>query len=465
MNELVFALTVICIISINIILAFIRKKGDKMTLLKYVANPNKNTSLIISLTLTGTIVGGGMFLATGQMGYESRYIGLVLGLVYVVGLTVMGYASKSIRKLMTNLECYSLIDLLSLKYSKKVVIQFTIINFFMYLFLLASQYVAMIELLHFLEPRMSMSYIPYILITLGILALFLYPIIGGIEKDIQTDIVQMIVISIAVILIATQLFSNNALFEVFSSEGNFTPPAKNNFGLIFIIGAIIFLTPSFFVRMDMWQRINTSKTSKDSFKGFAIAGLLSLFFFVIFSLIGSYANTLNIPESSYSSLNAIFELFNNSIALGFIIGAFFAAVLSSADTLINNVSIFATKLLFPSLNFSKEKDSNGVILKYSRLSGIVLSLLALVLSFIVPDIVDLIIGAFSLLLIFLPTILGILFNHNNSNAAFYSGLVGFIIFIIGFIFWNEKLAFVPGVVISFIIYFTLLFIKIRPKTS
>ena len=61
------------------------------------ADPNKNKYSIIALTLTSTIVGGGMFLAVGQMGYESKYVGLALGIVYIIGLGLVGIFAKKIR--------------------------------------------------------------------------------------------------------------------------------------------------------------------------------------------------------------------------------------------------------------------------------------------------------------------------------------------------------------------------------
>lgn len=456
MNEIVFAITVGFLLTINIVIAFIRKKGERFTLLTYAADPNKNNFIVIALTLTGTIVGGGMFLAIGQMGYEAKYIGILLGVVYLFGLFIFGIYTKKIRNQMKKQNVFTIIDFMSANYDKKVVALFTVINFFMYLFLLASQFVAIFQFLSYIELKFIISSIPYILVCLAIISLFLYPIIGGIRKDIQTDIIHMITIFITSGLIIYQLIKHNAVTEVFFTN-HFTNPPTNNYGVVFIIGAILFLTPSFFVRMDMWQRINTAKTDRDARIGFWIAGILSFFFFVMFTLIGSYANVIKSESGQFASLNTIYSLYNNPIAIGFIIGGFFAAVLSTADTMINNVSIFAIKLVTPKLNFSSHGNDNNRFLNYTRFSAVLLTIISIIISFIVPNIVDLIIGAFSLLLIFFPTILGLLRKHNNSNAAFYSALASFILFLILFFFWNPKIAFVPPVFISFLIYFLFYF--------
>ena len=147
MNELVFAITVGVLICVNILIAFIRKTGSNGSFLQYIADPNKNQYSIISLTLTSTIVGGGMFLAVGQMGYESRYVGIALGTIYLIGLGAAGMLTQRIRSMMKEQRCYTLLDFLSENYDKKVTTQFNIVNFVMYLFLLSSQFVAMYQLI------------------------------------------------------------------------------------------------------------------------------------------------------------------------------------------------------------------------------------------------------------------------------------------------------------------------------
>jgi len=452
MNEIIFALVVGFLLIINIFIAFIRKGGKDISLLVYSADPNKYNYLIIALTITGTIVGGGMFLAVGQMGYESKYIGLVLGTIYIVGLGLLGFFAKKIRELMENYKIYTLLDFLSINYNRKVVMQFTIVNFLMYLFLLASQFVAIFQFLSFINSKIENHLIPYSLVMLAIVALFLYPVIGGLRKDIQTDIIQMVIIFIVSLLIIIKLFQNNVIENVYTTN-QFTSMGNNGYGVTFIIGAILFLTPSFFIRMDMWQRIITARTEKDARYGFWIAGALSFVFFALFTLIGSNANILKFDDSRFATLNTIYVLFNNPVVLGFIVGGLFAAVLSTSDTLINNASIFATKLLFPKTNFSLEETKNNKLLKFSRFFAVILTIVSLLLSFVVPDIVDLIIGAFSLLLIFFPTIIGLINKHNNSDAAFYSAFIGLLVFLISFFFWDPKLAFVPSVFVSFLIYF------------
>ncbi len=455
MNEFAFLITVSLFIVANILLAFIRKKGESNTFTQFIADPNKHNTITIALTITGTIVGGGMFLAVGQIGFESVSAGLVLGLVYLVGLSIVGFASAKIRNKMENEKHDTLIDFLKAHYNEKIVILFSIVNILMYLFLLASQFIAMFQFMQFVDGFIINKWIPIFLVCLASLSILLIPIIGGLRKDIQTDILQMIIIFIASIIICYKLFTTGDFS--YSADYLKVPENHKNYGLVFIIGSILFLTPSFFVRMDIWQRIKSAKSNKSAKYGFIIAGVLSLFFFWLFTTIGMWANHIGVKETNYATLELIYKVFDNPILLGFLIGGFFAAVLSTADTLINAISIFSTRLIYARQWETKtEANISKELLSKSRIIGLLVFVLAIILGYLIPSIVDLLVGAISLLLIFLPTILGLFIDSwKNLKASFYSSIVGLILFIILFATWNYKLAFAPAVVVSFVVYFVI----------
>jgi SSS family solute:Na+ symporter len=438
------------------------KRGESNTFTQFIADPNKHSIITIALTITGTIVGGGMFLAVGQIGYESVSAGLVLGLVYLIGLTLVGFASTKIRNKMEVEKHDTLIDFLKSHYDERIVMLFSIVNILMYVFLLASQFIAMFQFMQFVDGFIVNKWIPIFLVCLASLSILLIPIIGGLRKDIQTDILQMFIIFIASIIICYKLFTTGDFS--YSAEYLKTPENHNNYGIVFIIGSILFLTPSFFVRMDIWQRIKSAKTNKSAKFGFIIAGVLSLFFFWLFTTIGMWANHIGIKESSYATLELIYKVFDNPILLGFLIGGFFAAVLSTADTLINAISIFATRIIYAKKWSTKtETNISKELLSKSRIIGFGVFVIAIILGYLIPNIVDLLVGAISLLLIFLPTILGLFIDSwKNLKASFYSSLVGLISFIILFATWNYKLAFAPAVILTFLTYFI---IKITSKRT
>jgi len=449
MNSYVFIGIVTLTLLINVALAFVRRKG--ITFSVYAADPDRWSRLVVAITLTGTIVGGGMFLAVGQMGYEAGAVGFVLGLLSLIGLTIVGALAKKIRRVMDEVRQNTLIGVINSLYGNRVTKQFCLVNLFMYTFLLAGQFIAIFYFAKFVENIGIAGWIPWSLVGLGITSMFLYPVIGGLRKDIQTDIIQIMIILMASILLVGKLVSSGILNSMWVAL-----PASHRFGtgygLVFLIGIILFFVPSFLVRMEMWQRIKIAKTEIDGKRGFLIAAIVSCLFYFLFTTIGMAAYSLKLANSEVATLDFIIQQFQSPWLLGLIIGSFFAAVISTADTLINNASLFATGLVFTPLWGQKSGFSGDrTLLFWSRIFSIFLLIIALALSWRIPNFVDLLVGAFSLLLIYLPLIFGIFVkNWRDPIAVFWASTVALLLFLFLFFGWNPKLAFVPSVVLSII---------------
>jgi len=289
--------------------------------------------------------------------------------------------------------------------------------------------------------------------------------VGGLRKDIRTDIIQVSIILLASIIILWHIFSKGVLGSMWNQLPS-SHLSGTGYGIVFIIGAILFLTPSFFVRMDIWQRIRAANSENASKYAFWIAGIISCFFYIFFTTIGMWAYVLNLPIGKYSTFELINQQFQDPWVLGIIFGAFFAAVLSSADTFINNTSLFLTRMVFPKLWVKKrEEATDRFLLHWSRIFAVSFIVVSLGLAYIMPNFVDLLVGAFSLLLIYLPTILGLFVeNWRNKIAAFWSSNLGVILFVLLFFGWNPKMAFAPAVIVSIIAY-SLIHITVRRKQT
>jgi len=452
MNLVVFTTVVVLVLVANIAVGMVRRRTT-ITFSVYQADPDKHRWHVLAMTLTGTIVGGGMFLGVGQIGYEAGVTGYFLGVIYLVGLLMVAALAKRARAMLDQGNHKSIIDLLDANYSGDVVLQFCLVSLIMYLFLLAGQFVALIQFARFVTAKSTHTFLPWALVMFAGLSLFFYPIIGGLRKDIQTDIFQVLIILLASFVVLVRLFRTGIRDAVFE---NLTPDHLTGtaYGVVFILGAILFLTPSFFVRMDIWQRIRTARTTSHATWGFIIAAIASCFFYFFFTTIGMWAFSSGVPGGIYASLELIYTQFSNPLALGLIIGAFFAAVLSSADTFINNTSIFAARLfLKDAWKNSRDQAGETRLLLWSRLFAIILTLVSIILALLSPNLVDLLVGAFSILLLFLPTVCGLFVaGWRHSTAALWSTRVGLVIFGILFFVWNPKLAFAPAVLAAGISY-------------
>ncbi|MFC2082326.1 sodium:solute symporter [Bacteroidota bacterium] len=463
MNEPIFIIIVAGSLIINLVIAVLNYR--KVDFKVFSSDPNKHGFFVMAISIAGTIVGGGMFMAVGQIGYEAGTAGYVIGIVYILGLGLVGTFADRIRNFMDEHKHNSLIEVLDFLFDSKVVIHFCVINLSMYVFLLASQFVALYQFAEYIQNLVSNSEIPWILVGLAVLIIFLYPLIGGLRKDIITDVFQVTLVFGVAVYIIIKIYNLNSISVMFQQM-----PVEHltgmGYGIVFILGAILFLTPSFLVRMDIWQRIRATKNNRDTKKAFWIAGIISAFFYIFFTTIGMLAFHNKFPEPKYATLNFIMSIITDPISLGLILGAFFAAVLSSADTFINVSSIFITRLFSPQL-WEKTKKNSGKdkkLLKQSRYFGAIIIVFAILLASATPNFVDLLVGAFSLLLIYLPTILSLfVVSWRSSLASFWSSSVGLVVFVILFFTWDPKIAFAPAVILASAVFTVLLIIEKRKK--
>ena len=100
MESLLLITGIVAYIIISFLIGFWKSKG--INLAGFIASRNSIGFWAILLSLTGTIVGGGMFFAVGQIGYEAGIIGYIIGVCYIIAFTLMGLEIPRIRKLFEN---------------------------------------------------------------------------------------------------------------------------------------------------------------------------------------------------------------------------------------------------------------------------------------------------------------------------------------------------------------------------
>jgi Na+/proline symporter len=150
------------------------------------------------------------------------------------------------------------------------------------------------------------------------------------------------------------------------------------------------------------------------------------------------------------------KLFSGTLYSVVLFGVF-AAVMSSADSFLNVASINFSKLIF-SKKWEKYGDNNQSeksLLASTKTIVVIVGIISIIIALIVPDIVDLFVASFSLILILLPaTISAIFFDRPNSRKAFYSILGGFLTFGAIFMFFPglRKMAFFPALLLSILLY-------------
>ena len=462
----------------SIINGFWKRKATDIV--NYYATPNMFSSATIIISMLGTIIGGGIVIGTTEMGAKGGVVGIILGIGYAVAFILLGRAVPRIRELTNDDNKYSLIDLLSSSinkpyrvFSKDVEISslVSIVYFTSYFFILAAQIIAIVSLLDIInvgnESGDNILLVVSLLCTINII---LYSAFGGLEKDIRTDIFQvsLIFVSMLVLLIVPFTISDNPFREILTLPQNYFN--GTGYGIAFLIVVLLAPLPSFLVRYDIWQRViaaKDTKTAQGVFKVLSIGVLLS---FTVFSFLGMFIQShFNLATSEMPK--AIFQLINSSgtYVPAILLVCILTAVLSSADTFLNVASISFSKIAFKK-SWAQISATNSIVhldeakkklKRQTMFSTVVIGVISIIVGYSFDSIVSLLIGAVSALTVLFPVILSILLRKNvSSRAAFWSISMGYLIFLI-FSFGLEMPdeSFLPAFLIACLIFYSISYIE------
>jgi Na+/proline symporter len=441
MGNVSTSIFVCLVIQITIIAIVYFFKGER-TAATYVADVPIHPWYVIALTSSATVVGGGMFIAVSQIGFEAGVYGILLGLIYLLGFGFFSSYAWRVAEKMKSGNHKSLNELITASYSKRVSFIFSIVNAMIFLALLAAQFLAMNTVrIYLVANGLSpwLSYLPAVLIAISLL---LYPVIGGLRRDIVSDIVQWFAIAFGMVVVVIILFQKGQISSWPTSLPT-THWTGFGYGMALTLGTVIFLIPTFFVRSDLWQRANAARSEHDAKIGFFVAGLISAVSYTLFTSVGMAAKSVGLLDGKFAFLEFLKFSISNGLILGIVLGAFLGAVLSTADTYVNNFAIHFCRTIWPTRELTLPRLSAA-----SALCVVA----AILVAYLFADIVDVFISSFAVLIIFLIPIVG-LWNERwrSEPAAFWSMTFGIIVLVVSLFILGPKMAFIPAVFISILI--------------
>jgi len=178
-------------------------------------------------------------------------------------------------------------------------------------------------------------------------------------------------------------------------------------------------------------------------------------------LFGIYGKIL-LPDSSSNTIVA--DLLRNFVPVGLyglILAGFFAAIMSSADTMILITSMTLVRDIYQKT--MRKELNHKKILKLSRKVTVIVGTLGLIIALLVFNIVHLAIEAITFYVVLLPSIIfGFYWKKANSKAAFWSILLGLIV-LIAFLFISPIQAFIPATIVSFITFILIVLVNKQSK--
>lgn len=380
-------------------------------------------------TTAATDLGGGFSIAMGGLGFTLGISGSWL--IAISGLSVVMVSFLMVPKVKRwadRMRGLTTGDLFEARFDRRTGLLAAVVVGLAWFTFVGGQIIAGGKLM---QATLSLDLTLAIVLTGAIV--LAYTTMGGLKAVIYTDVFQFVVLFIGVLCVAVPI----GLVEVGGWSGireHFTSNAATasmvEWGAVgwkTVLGWFFAIFPVWFVSIAAMQRIVAARDERTARRAFLLTGVpIEWPLFAIGStLIGMLAHmvTPGLTDAELATPMVIMELLPAGLA-GIVIAAYIAAVMSTADSaLIGPVAIFTNDIYRKRL---RPDASNRAMVRVARIATVVLGVLAIGIAWLVPNVLDLILYAytFGAAGLFFP-MLGLLFwRGTTANGAFWSMLAG-----------------------------------------
>lgn len=443
-------LTVLIIVGIFFLVTFLIGVIDrkKVTIQDYWVNGRRTNKFILIATVSSTYLGVGAIISNAGVTYSGAGLAalVIMASFFLYFLIFARWFAPKIKEFGDLHQAYTLPDFLEVRYSKNVRIAGLLVNLLSYSFFLALQILGFgifVSEIGGINPSLA--------ILIGGLIVVGYTSIGGLRADIRTDVFQFIIMLSLLFVFLPWIIVKGGGFDSLSSlPGSFLVGKEFAKPYVYLL-AFLFLGATNLTSADLWQRVYAGDTKRNVRFAMNVAAIVTFLFMIMGTLFGLYGKAL-LPEVTPNTvIPSLLQLYLPPFALGIVLAGFFAAIMSSADTVLLILSMtcvhdFYQKTLGKTL-------SEEQTLRISRWTTFILGGLGIAIAIVIFNVVDLVIDAISFPVVLLPAIIfGFYSKRATSKAAFWSIILGMATLII-FLFIAPVEAFIPALIVSFLSFF------------
>jgi len=296
----------------------------------------------------------------------------------------------------------------------------------------------------------------YILVASSLMVIT-YSTLGGIKSVTFTDMIQFftfgVVVPMMVFLIWKQINNTEAISDVFTSNPLFDYKEVMNINNSRFLNALLlflfFMIPG--IDPALFQRIAMAKNTAQISRSFIVAGSIITCFYILVDFAGVLLIADKVTDINQN--NVLQYIFNHYLSSGFrglfIIGIM-AMIMSTADSYINSSAILfaydSIKVIGIELTEKKQ-------LFVVRITALVIGILALLLSLLLNNLLELILSTYSFYMpiVSVPLILAI-FGFRSTSRSVVIGMTAGFVTVIYFKFLSEIDSIIPGMLSNLIFF-------------
>jgi len=394
----------------------------------YFVGGRKMSSFHIGLSVVATDVGGGFSIGLGGLGFVMGLSGTWLLFTGLIGAWLSAVLLiPKVSAMASKNNFYSFPQFLKHLYNGRVALIAGIISAVGYLGFTSSQILAGAKLASATFPGISMQ---TAMVIMGVIAV-IYTSVGGIKAVIYTDTFQWILLMSGLVFVGLPVcYYGIGGYEVLKN----TLP-DNFFSLTDVswqqlVNWFVTIVPIWFIGMTLYQRIYAAGDKKTAQKAWFIAGLfeypLMAFTGVILGLFARVAFENGIIGSGISGeldpemgLPLLLRTILPAGLTGLILSAYFSAIMSTADSCLMAASGNVITDIF-------NKHNSGRIMILSQVTTLLLGVIALLVAWKVPNVLELMLHSYSFMVsgLFIPVLAGIFLSKRSTRGAFWAMITG-----------------------------------------
>ena len=433
MNSLQFldyiAMLAYFLVLIWIGVSVVRSRSEKNKYDSFLAADRNMNLLQTTSSAAATDIGGGFSIAMGGLGFTLGVSGSWMIAVSGLSIVMVSFLMvPKVKRWSDRVKGLTTGDLFAARFDRKTGTLAAVVIGLSWFTFVGGQIIAGGKLL---QVTLNMNLTLAVLVSGAVI--LAYTTMGGLKAVIYTDVFQMLVLMIGIVFIAVpigiiEVGGWSVMAQQFSSSDSTKHLLDwSAVGWRQMLGWFFAIFPVWFISIAAMQRIVAARDVKTAQRGFFLTGIpIEWPLFAIGStMIGLFARYLipDLTDPELATPMIIMQLLPAGIA-GFVIAAYIAAVMSSADScLMGPVAIFTNDIY---KRYIKPDSTELHLVRVARYATLILGILAIVTAYLIPNVLDLILYAYTFgsAGIFFP-MLGLLFwKKTTAKGAFWSMLLG-----------------------------------------
>ena len=433
MNSLQFldyiAMLAYFLVLIWIGVSVVRSRNEKNKYDSFLAADRNMNLLQTTSSAAATDIGGGFSIAMGGLGFTLGVSGSWMIAVSGLSIVMVSFLMvPKVKRWSDKVKGLTTGDLFAARFDRKTGTLAAVVIGLSWFTFVGGQIIAGGKLL---QVTLNMNLTVAVLVSGAVI--LAYTTMGGLKAVIYTDVFQMLVLMIGIVFVAVpigliEVGGWSAMAQQFSSSDSTKHLLDwSAVGWRQMLGWFFAIFPVWFISIAAMQRIIAARDVKTAQRGFFLTGIpIEWPLFAIGStMIGLFARYLipDLTDPELATPMIIMQLLPAGIA-GLVIAAYIAAVMSSADScLMGPVAIFTNDIY---KRYIKPNSSELHLVRVARYATLILGILAIVTAYLIPNVLDLILYAYTFgsAGIFFP-MLGLLFwKKTTAKGAFWSMLLG-----------------------------------------